>query len=199
MAPGVNPSIVTNLDAPLSRELQLVDPPFEPNNDNRNLNSNTTLPPGPYGDVSLRGQAAVTFSPGTYVFRTLDVSGGASIRVNEGVVQIYVVGDGGNKTDLSLGGNSLVNSSMIPGNVLIFVGVDAREVTINGGPQVAAAIRAPLCDVTFNGTAGGFYGAIVGHTIHCNGQPGIHYDEALGAGDGGGELGGLEILSWQRF
>lgn len=198
-ASGVNPTIVTNLTSPLARDLERVEPPFSPTDQDLNLRSTTNLSPGAYGEVSVAGNTTVTLSPGTYVFKTLSVSGSAKIQVNQGVVEIYVTGDGGPGDDLKLSGNSLTNTTMVAGNVKVYVGAQARDVTINGGPQVAISVLAPLCDVVFNGTAGGFYGAIIGHSITCNGQPGIHYDEALNDNQGGEVPSAIEILSWQRF
>ena len=198
VAQGVNPAIVRNLDSSLGRQLDLVEPPFAPGSGSLKLNSSGPLAPGAYGDLSVSGNATVSLSPGVYVCRTLSVGGKATLRVATGVVKIYVVGDGGNADDLTLGGNSLTNSSMVPGNVEVYVGLNAREVKINGGPQVAMALLAPLCEVVLDGSAGGFYGAIVGHSVDCNGQPQIHYDEALSK-DVVGSEGKLEIISWQRY
>lgn len=198
VAPGVNPAIVSNLESPLPRALELVEPPFPSNSNNQNLRSNTTLTPGAYGDIAVGGNATVRLSPGTYVFRTLSVAGSASLRVETGVVSIYITGDGGQGDDLKLSGNSLVNTSMVPSNVQIFMGPEARQGTINGGPNVAVAILAPLADMTLNGTAGAFFGGVMAHSVTCNGQVAFHYDEALD--DTGGENPQqLEVISWQRF
>lgn len=199
VAPGVNSNLVINLDSALSRDLARVSPPFPPGENDLNLRSSGSLAPGAYGDVSLAGSANVELAPGTYVFQTLDVGGNATLRVDEGVVRIYVVGDDGPRTDLSLQGNSLSNTTMVPGNLLVFVGAEAREVKVGGGPQVAMALLAPLCDVRLDGTAGDYLGAIVGHTVTLNGQPAVHYDEALGQEQGGGGPGTSQVLSWQRF
>lgn len=189
---------VTALEKPYPLDLSLVAPPAGTSLGDQDFKKDSSLAPGHYDDVKVSGSASVELSAGTYVVKTLDVSGSAQIVVKSGPILFYVTGDPRAKVDLNLSGNSVANTTGLASNLQFRVGPAVEEVVINGGPDVTCAILAPRSHVTINGTAGSFTGGLVANTATLTGNAQFHYDRAL---SGGSNSNGnpLRIISWQRI
>jgi choice-of-anchor A domain-containing protein len=144
------------------------------------LPSITLMPPGmvDLGDVWLEGTQQLTLNEGTYHMSDLDMFGSAQIICN-GKVQIYLdqTTDVGNP-DVRIGGNGIVNTSMLPSNLVIYCKNDVTSIDISGNAAFYGAIYAPQAAIRLN--SGQVYGALVGRTVTMNGATAhVHYDQAL--------------------
>lgn len=194
---GSQHGAITTLEEPYPLNLSLVSPPSGTSSGDATFRNNATLAPGHYDYVSIAGRSVVTLSAGTYVMKSLDIGGSGQLVVGSGPIKIYITG--GSKTvDLNLQGNSISNTTGLASNLQFLVGPDVEEVVVNGGPDVECAILAPLSEVTINGTAGSFTGALVANTASLTGNVVFHYDRALASG-GGTTGSAVSIISWQRI
>ena len=124
---------------------------------------------------------------GIYYFSSISVVGQGEIVV-EGQVSIFCTGS------IDLAGNGIINTSQIPGNLIIqSTGPDLK---IAGGGDLHGVVYAPQTAIDIQG-GGSLYGSIVGQTIHWGGTGSFHYDEALGSRTVPGGLGGLQ--SWEEL
>lgn len=196
--PGAQHGAITALDEPYPLNLSLVSPPAGTSQGDQTFRNDNTLAPGHYDNVSIGGSSTVTISAGTYVVKSLNVAGSAQMVVESGPIKFYVTGDPKVSVDLNLQGNSVSNTTGLASNLQFLVGPDVENVVVNGGPDVECAILAPMSDVTINGSAGSFTGAIVANTANLTGNVVFHYDRALASGGGtGGPT--VSIISWQRI
>jgi len=109
------------------------------------------------GPLSVTSQGLITQQPGVHV-------------------RIYVEGD------ITIGGGGIVNQSGSAANLEVLGVTPAsgtKTATFGSNADFIGVINAPAYDFNFAGTAD-IYGAIIGRSGAFNGNPGIHYDEALG-------------------
>lgn len=129
-----------------------------------------TLGPGSYGNISLSGQTHLSLSGGAYYINSISESGEAYITV-DGSTTLFV------KSNMSLGGGSIVNSTGDPSNLTIIYS-STNGVSLNGGSGFYGNIYAPNAAVTLSGNSG-FFGSYIGKTVNDSGTPDIHFDEGL--------------------
>jgi hypothetical protein len=129
------------------------------------------LPPNQtYNDVSVHG--TLTLNAGTYVMKSLTLSGSSTLDVASGPIVVYITGS------LDLTGGAVANTTYKAGNLVFLVAPTATSIKISGGAQAAFALYAPDTDVKISGNAD-IYGSIVGKTIDNAGNANIHYDTQL--------------------
>ena len=150
-------------------------------------------------DLSLSGSDDLTFDTtgGGYVEiwvpGALSLTGQAAITIPSGVHATFYV-DG----NVSIGGQGIENTSLIPGNLTLYGNHDptvSQTMTVAGNGVFAGVIYAPSAAVQAKGSGnnGDIYGSIVANTIFFNGTTSLHYDTALG------DLGAVidyRIISW---
>jgi hypothetical protein len=108
------------------------------------------------GDMAITSNGCITQQPGVHV-------------------KIFVEGN------IVIGGGGMVNDTGSALNLEVLGVTPAsgtRTATFTSNIEFSGVINAPSYDFTFSGTAD-IYGAMVGKTAYFNGNPGIHYDEAL--------------------
>ena len=130
------------------------------------------------GDVYLEGTQSLTLNEGVYYMTDLDVLGSARINCTGKVVIYLDCSTDANSPDIRIGGNGVVNSSMIPSNLVIYCKDDVSYIAVSGNGSFYGAIYAPQANIYLN--SGAVCGAIVGKTVTMNGATSsVHYDEAL--------------------
>lgn len=161
-----------------------------------------TVTPGAYRDLQAAGGGEVRLSGGTYVFRSMKLTGGARLSfVGDQPVTIYVT------EDLDLTGGTLWNTSQKPANMTFMLAKDA-DAKMTGGAQAYAVVYGPEADFRLQGGTD-LFGAIVGREVDLRGGASIHYDIDLarnpspvlggGGSSGGGGATGATVVSWQRL
>jgi Tfp pilus assembly protein PilX len=141
----------------------------------KNYTSSTSLVPGPYGNISVSGNATLTLAPGVYNINSLSVSGNGAVTISpsSGSIVLNIAGTG-QTTVLSISGNGISNPSLLPNNVLVnYAGSGAIQVSGNG--SYYAVVNAPNAAVTYSGN-GAIYGSITANTITDSGNGALHYD-----------------------
>jgi Flp pilus assembly protein TadG/cytoskeletal protein CcmA (bactofilin family) len=113
--------------------------------------------------------------PGTYYFDDLVLHGQTELRIS-GETIIYLTGD------LITAGSSLVNSSLVPNNLKIFMAGEGNEADLQANVDFHGVLYAPEADVTVSGS-GELFGVVVGKTLDVKGTGEIHYDENLDLSD----------------
>jgi len=119
--------------------------------------------------IDIQSQSYLTLAPGTYVFDSIKLAGGATIKVT-GPTTIYVKGD------IAAGGGAITNITKDPHNLTIMS--LGNNVKVNGGAGFYGSIIAPEADVVLGGTSD-FYGAVIGKTVNMGGDFVFHVDESL--------------------
>jgi hypothetical protein len=125
----------------------------------------------------------VTFDQGTHSFGKITVQSGAKIAVN-GPVTLYLT------DQFKAEKNAVINTSMIPGNLMIFSsyngtdgnGTDAMmmaSLALGEFGEFYAGIYAPNGEVEFNNGGWQIYGAIIAKEIDIEDKSGFHFDKAL--------------------
>ncbi len=140
---------------------------------------NTTLSPGAYGNIQLKGTVTLTGGtvahPAVYTINSLTLNGGCTLQIN-GPVVINLAGIGV-ATVLNMTGASFSNNTYLPSDFVInYGGTDAMYVT--GGGNAFAVINAPKAPITFQGGSN-FYGQAVGATITDLGGTNFYWDTSL--------------------
>lgn len=177
--------------------------------------SNTTLPPGNYGNVVVSG-GALSLSQGTYNFNSLEVSGGgSSITITSGPVVLELAGvntDGkvpsciswvappANPTYCVLefdAGAQVINNTGYPSNFQI-VYSGSLGIALLGGPGSMGVEYAPNAPTIISG-GGAWYGALIANGINNPGGSPIHYDQNLQ--NTFGTIGNFAPVgfSWSKF
>jgi len=161
------------------------------------------IEPGAYRELQADGGGEVRLSPGTYVFDSIKLSGGAQIRIEgDEQVLIYV------KKKLDISNGSFFNAERKAKN-LAFMVEEKGQVDIRGGSNAYFVVYAPGSKVQIKG-GNSVYGAIVGDDVQIEGGSNFYFDLALkenppslpgiqiegGGGTGGG---GVTVYGWQRF
>lgn len=157
----------------------------------------------------------LTIKEGAYRLSDLAMDGGDTIHISGDVTLIVdgpikiggkaqLIIDKGSSLKLflnstvDLGGNSIVNLTSQPKNNLLFGTDTATEIFVHGTPEFYGAIYAPTVDVRGVGTSD-FFGGIVAKNITTTGTAGIHQDECLGVGSGGGVRNLFRIAYWNTW
>lgn len=140
---------------------------------------NTTLTPGAYGNIQLKGtvtlQGGTVAHPAVYTINSLTMNGGATLVINNPVI-INLAGIGVG-TVLDMTGGSFSNNSFIPSYFQInYGGTDSMAIT--GGNRAFAVIDAPNSFITFKGGSN-FYGQAIANTIDNRGGTNFYWDMAL--------------------
>lgn len=160
-----------------------------------------SLTPGSYRDLSASGGGEVRLGGGTYVLRSLKLTGGAKLSFtgtanNPAIVYIT--------KDLDLTGGTLYNTSAQPKNMTFMLAKDVAA-KMTGGAQAFAVVYGPEADFTLQGGTD-LYGAIVGRNVELKGGASIHYDTDLAKNPPAGLTsssssggGGTTVLSQQRL
>lgn len=141
------------------------------------------LPPGTLSNLTLGSHAVVKLSPGDYVVTgDLDMGSGASLQVDAGVVNLYVLGE------VKLRGQGeFDNDTGSPANFRLYGGTEEQSWDLRGlsTTQMSFVLYAPQASVEFGGGIE-IYGSFVAGQIGFDGNARVHYDEALAEVDGGG-------------
>jgi hypothetical protein len=150
-------------------------PPVTPPCTNPNPTSAGITPANDYNSSTgtLRGNSSdnVVLAPGTYCFSSVTLNGNATLTVNAGTVNIYLLGSG----DSYFTGGGIINATGVPSNLRIYATSAVSAITVNGGAQAGMVIYAPETNLTFNGGSS-IYGSAVGGTISFAGGTNFHYD-----------------------
>lgn len=159
-----------------------------------------TVTAGSYGDLRASGGGEVRLSGGTYVFRSINLTGGAKLTftgTESNPAVVYVT------HGLDLSGGTLYNTSAKPKNMLFMLAKDVKA-KMTGGASAYAVVYGPEADFEITGGTD-LFGAIVARTVTLMSGASIHYDVDLAknppAGLASGSTttpGGTTVLSWQR-
>lgn len=182
--------------------------------------------PGAGESLIMPSDVDMTLSGGTYRLSELILDGSDTLTINGdvtlivdgpltilGQAQIVINGtpdgtpsDGSDakggslklyaNSDIDIGGNGIVNLTSQPKNNLIFGTETVSDIFIHGTAEFYGAIYAPTATVRGVGTAD-FYGAIISQAIDTTGTFGLHQDECLGTGSGGGVQNMFRIAYWR--
>lgn len=135
------------------------------------------LAPGTYSSLSITG-ATVDLAPGDYVITgNLDVRSQGSLRVAQGPVNIYVLGN------ISTGGGATFNNTTgKSANMIFWGGSNAQLMDLQGlgGTQSVFALYAPMANLQFGGGTE-FYGSFVADSLYVNGNANYHFDKSIAA------------------
>lgn len=156
-----------------------------------------TVTPGAYGELRASGGGEVRLSGGTYVFKSINLTGGAKLSFSGSTpATVYVT------QDFDLSGGTFNNTTAIPRNVVFMLakGVKAR---MTGGAQAFAVIYGPEAEFSITGGTD-LYGAIVAKSVTLQSGASIHYDTDLAknppaAISGSSGASGASVISYQRF
>ena len=149
--------------------------PLPPTTSN-SYNSNTTLAPGTFGDITVTAGATLHLSAGTYNINSITLVGNSTVVIDSGPVVMNVVGTG-QGTPVDFSGGSVSNPSFIPKNLQIqYAGTGGIKIT--GGASTALMVYAPNAAASLVGGAG-VYGSIMAATIDDHGGTAVHYDRDL--------------------
>ncbi len=150
-----------------------------PPTSNKNINKNTTLPPGNYGNINISGGATVTMAPGIYNINSLSMTGNSILQISPaGQVVFNIAGTGvsSGQNVLNLSGGTISNTTGSPVNLVVnYAGTS--KISVSGGANTSVVVDAPNSDVAITGGTDVF-GSIIGHTITDTGGTKYHYDES---------------------
>ena len=153
-------------------------PPVTPGTKDYNLSSDTSLPPGSYGNIAVSGGKTLTFSPGTYNVNSIVLSGGATLTVNpSGPVTVNIAGNNNGSRAIDFTGGSVSNPSGVPRNFQLIYGGNLPTV-LSGGSSAYALFYAPNSVVSISGGSD-WFGAMTVKTLDVSGNVAIHYDRSL--------------------
>jgi hypothetical protein len=128
-----------------------------------------------YSSINLTGSGKLATSGQVtlIVDGTFSISGAATLTVQSGSVVIYV-----NGAKLDISGGSLVNTTQVPANLVIYGGAALTTVNLSGGTTLHGYVYAPAAAVKVSGSQQTF-GAIIGNTVDLSGATSIHFPEGL--------------------
>jgi hypothetical protein len=129
-------------------------------------------------------------APGTYYFKDVSVSSGATLSIGNAAVNIYI------NRKLTINGGSLVNGSTLPGNLIFWgCGSDNTDWALQSA-DAYATFYGMKHTITIGGGTGDLFGSAYGSTIKIKGGAKIHYDQALSAVGGVGST--YSVVSWKE-
>lgn len=165
---------------PTSINIPMPAPPNPlPPTTNKNINKNTSLTPGNFGNINITGGSTVTMTPGIYNINSLSMTGNSILRiVPAGQVVFNVAGTGvsSGQSVVNLSGGTISNTTGSPVNLVInYAGTS--KISVSGGANTSVVVDAPNSDVAITGGTDVF-GSIIGHTITDTGGTKYHYDES---------------------
>ncbi len=141
---------------------------------------NTTLTPGSYGNVTMKGTVTLTggtvASPAVYTINSLTLNGSATLQIT-GPVIINLAGQPSLATVLDMTGGGFSNSTYVPSDFVINYG-GSGSMIVTGGTDAYAVINAPNAAITFRGGSN-FYGEAIGNTIDDQGGTNFYWDTSL--------------------
>lgn len=143
---------------------------------NVTIHNNTSLVPGPYGNINVNASGTLHLSAGEYDINSISLAGGGTLVVDSGPVVLNVAGQS-QTTPIDFTGGALVNSSVDPGNLQILYAGNG-QVTLTGNAQASALLYAPNASVNVLGNSN-WFGAIVANTLDDTGGAAIHVDRHL--------------------
>ena len=140
---------------------------------------------GSYKMSSYNGDTInVTGNVSLWVDSSFSISGGGSIKINNGAtLTLYVSGN------VDIGGNGVANNPGLPADFSLVGLSGCTSITYHGNPDLYGTIYAPQATFSMKGTAV-MYGAVIANAASFNGNVALHYDESLAT------LGGLVATSW---
>lgn len=148
------------------------------------------------GDVTIQSGGTITVPAGVYYVNTLKMTNNATLKIT-GPVVLYL-GHG-----CSASSGSIVNTTQIPKNLVIFGLGDATKIASDGISLSAkdgfyGAVYAPKMDLTIFG-GGNLYGSVVALSVKDTGGSAFHFDTALKAYVGGLKTKNqLKQISWRK-
>ena len=153
--------------------------------------------PGSYGDLKASGGGTVRLTGGTYVFKSINLSGGARLSFSGSTpATIYVT------QDLDLSGGTFYNTTSVPRNVVFMLAKGVKG-KMTGGAQAFGVVYGPEAEFSITGGTD-LYGAIVAKSVTLQSGASIHYDVDLAknppsavSGSSGG--GTASVVSRQRY
>lgn len=152
--------------------------PVTPGSKNYNFNSNASLPPGSYGNISVGGKkTTLTLAPGTYSVNSLTLGKGSLLTVSPAGQVIINVAGNNTSQPVNFDGGAISNPSGIPLQFQVIYG-GSQPVVLSGGPGSYALLYAPNSPVTLS-DGDDWYGAMVVQTLKDSGKAAIHYDRHL--------------------
>lgn len=174
---GVNASgkaTATGGYAPLMPITFIAPPAVIPGTGDQDIKSNTTLPPGNYGNIKLSGKGVLTLKPGVYNINSIALSGNSQVLISPpGLVTLNIAGVGNNKP-VDFSGGSVGSTSGIPSNLMmIYAGTGQLSLASSAG-----VVYAPNAAATLSGGTD-WFGALVVNTLNASGGSAIHYDREL--------------------
>ncbi len=144
------------------------------------------------GALAVGAGANITLSGASYYFRSVDLSGGATMTFS-GASRVDVWVD----SVLNVTSGAIVNQSAKPTNLSIWAcgTSSSAKWTITGGGGAHMTIYAPRSEVWLAG-GGEFWGAVVSKFFNNTGGSTVHYDKSLKTG-----FGSLRIIagSWTEL
>lgn len=141
-----------------------------------NIQGDTSLAPGTYGNISLTSGAIVHLSAGAYTVNSISMAGNSTLIIDSGPVIMNVAGQNQN-TPVDLTGGSVVNASLNAANLQItYAGTETLKLA--GGSQNAALVYAPAAAAQLSGGSD-FFGSVIASTVSVTGGTAIHYDRRL--------------------
>lgn len=131
--------------------------------------------PGTYGDINING--TLTLAPGVYNIHSLTIGGGGgTLAVNPPGAVVLNFPSTNNGTIISITGQGLLNSTLIPNDMQINYG-GTGTISITGQGNSYAIVDAPNAAIAVAGK-GDFFGRLVGNSIDYGGNGKFHFDTA---------------------
>jgi len=150
---------------------------------------------GDYYATSLSGTTYVVGSARLVLPNGLNMSGHDQITVGQGgSIKVYSGG-----TDLTVGGNGVMNNTGFAGNFIVYGTPTVTSVDLNGNGAFIGVLVAPNARVRMNGSGTSivqdFTGSLMVNSVTMNGHFNFHYDEALSRMGGTGRF---LVTSWNE-
>jgi hypothetical protein len=169
---------VVGLASPYTPPVPPIPNPLPPQN---NVTyTDTTLAPGSYGNVTMKGTVTLTGgtvgSPYVYTINSLAFNGNATLVIT-GPVIINLAGQPNLTNVLDMTGGSFSNTTYVPNQFVINYG-GTGDMTVTGGTDAYAVINAPNAAIKFRGGSD-FYGEAIGKTIDDQGGTNFYWDTSL--------------------
>lgn len=140
--------------------------------------------------LSLSTNDTLVLGDGVYFFSDIDLAFNSHIEIASGAaVSIYMTGD------LTIGNNSTVNASGVPGDCLIFS--KGSSFTIGMSTQVNAAFYGEDVDVSISNDVN-YFGSIFAASVDIINSACVHYDLAL-RDYKLGKTGVIEMIGWKQL